>query len=380
MTATAIAAGAGWVSSHTCAILADGTVRCWGANDVGQLGDGTLHRDCGWNEDDQSDCSPTPVAVLGITTASAIAAGGLHTCAILADRTVRCWGANLSGQLGDGTTTDRPAPVAVVGITTATEIAAGIAHTCAVLADGSVRCWGGNRLGQLGDGTLTGRTTPVAVPGITTAIAIAAAGNHTCALLADGTIRCWGSNYAGQLGDGTLTHQVCPADQDTADCSPRPVTVRRITTATAIAVGVLHGCAVLTGDTLRCWGSNASGQLGDGTRTDRPAPVAVLGLATATAIAAGDDEFNGAGHSCAILADETVRCWGSNEFGQLGDGWTTYRSTPVAVVFDTVAPTTSVPRAALRVGQTLIGSAVQVRVGWTGAMLGGPGSPATGWA
>jgi len=176
-TATAIAAG----GSHACALLTGGSVRCWGSNFSGQLGNGTT----------TNDPIPTPVVVSGITTATAISAGNGNTCALLTGGSVRCWGDNYYGQLGNGTTTNSSTPVAVSGITTATAISAGGYHTCALLTDGSVRCWGYNNYGQLGNGTTTDSSTPVAVGGITTAIAISAGGYHTCALLTGGSVRCW---------------------------------------------------------------------------------------------------------------------------------------------------------------------------------------------
>jgi alpha-tubulin suppressor-like RCC1 family protein len=133
----------------------------------------------------------------------AIDAGELHTCAVRNDGTMRCWGYNADGQLGDGTQTDRPTPITVSGLTTAVTVSAGIFHTCAVLVGGTARCWGDNSSGQLGDNSTTRRRTPVNVASLTNAIAISAGGFHTCALLADGTVRCWGENGNGQLGDGT---------------------------------------------------------------------------------------------------------------------------------------------------------------------------------
>jgi len=175
--AVAITAG----SSHTCAVLADGTVRCWGDNWGFQLGDGTRIS------------SSVPVAVTGISSAVAIAAGANHTCALLADGAIRCWGAGGYGQLGDGTWRgSSTVPVPVTGISTAVAIAAGWFHTCAVLADGAVRCWGSNDhgSGQLGDGTTASSNVPVPVTGISTTVAVAAGVHHTCAVLADGAVRC----------------------------------------------------------------------------------------------------------------------------------------------------------------------------------------------
>jgi alpha-tubulin suppressor-like RCC1 family protein len=315
-TATDIASGL----YHTCILLSDGTIQCFGSNVHGELGDGT-----------RTDSS-IPVEVIGITTATAITAGGGvrregHTCALLSDASILCWGDNGNGQLGNGTTKRSPSPVPVTGITTATAIAAGSGrggHTCAVLSDGTARCWGDNRRGQLGNGTTTSSSTPVEVTGIATAIAIAAGGGDevgfSCALLSDGTIQCWGSNRNGQLGNGETQRSLTP------------VPVSGISTATTIAAGggaiTAHACALLSDDTIKCWGDNQSGQLGNGTTTGSSTPVEVTGITTAMAIAAGGGRH---GHSCALLFDGTIKCWGSNRNGLLGNGTTTNSSIPLEV-------------------------------------------------
>lgn len=312
--------------SHTCALLPDGTVRCWGYNEFGQLGDGTTMN------------SSIPVAVAGITNAITVAAGHHHTCALLADGTVRCWGSNQYGQLGDGTNDDAHIPVAVSGIFNVTAVTPGAYHTCALLADGTVRCWGDNDFGELGDGTNTSASTPVAVTGLAAApTAVAAGAFHTCAVLPDGAVQCWGRNDFGQLGDG-----------DTPNSST-PVTVSGLASVAALSAGGYHNCALLPDGTLRCWGRNNFGQLGDGSSltylissnnqgfigiynsTLLPGsisrtPVEVAGISTATAVIAGGF------HTCAPLSDGSVKCWGENDDGQLGNGTSTSSSTPVSVI------------------------------------------------
>jgi alpha-tubulin suppressor-like RCC1 family protein len=313
-TAVAITADGG---GHTCAILDDGSVRCWGWNDYGQLGDGT------------TTSRNTPTALSSWPsgrTAVAITAGGYHTCAILDDGSVRCWGSNSDGQLGDGTTTSRNTPTALSSWPsgrTAVAITAGGYHTCAILDDGSVRCWGYNSDGQLGDGTTTSRNTPTAImwwnPSGRTVVAITAGDYHTCAIFDDGPVRCWGWNDYGQLGDGTTTSRNTPTALSSWPSGR---------TAVAITAGSYHTCAILDDGSVRCWGSNSDGQLGDGTTTDRNTPTTLSGWPsgrTAVAISAGYY------HTCAILDDGSVRCWGYNSDGQLGDGTTTSRNTPTAL-------------------------------------------------
>lgn len=171
--------------------MADGSVKCWGGNTWGQLGDGT-----------NTDTS-IAVDVVGVSGAIEITAGAHHTCAVLSTGTAKCWGYNsFYGQLGDGTNVDSNVPVDVIGVSTATQITGGGLHTCAVLLAGSGRCWGWNMWGQLGDGTNTDSNAPVEVVGLSDATQIAAGERHTCAVLEGGTARCWGLNGWGQLGDG----------------------------------------------------------------------------------------------------------------------------------------------------------------------------------
>ncbi len=362
---TSISAG----ETHTCANLADGTIRCWGENTDGQLGDGT-------NTD-----STIPVAVAGISTATAIGTSRASTCALLANQTIACWGNNDFGQLGDGTTTPSLTPVAVAGISNAVELAVGQDHACARLSDGTVKCWGNNGNGRLGDGTVEASSTPVVATGISTAVQLDLGFSHSCARLADGTVMCWGNNHAGQVGIG----------EGIIGVSLVPISVFGLTGATDITTGGFHSCAVVAGgvkcwglntesqlgvqgqsdsqvpidvpaisgvvdmsagghhtcarlDTgeVKCWGLNFDGRLGDGANNESAIPVSVVGLSTAASISSG---FK---HSCALLSDDTLKCWGSNVLGQLGNGTLDNSNRPARVIglsdIPPVGPTTFVTR------------------------------------
>jgi hypothetical protein len=247
-----------------------------------------------------------------------VTAGDLHTCQIKEDGTVRCWGSNHNGQLGDGTNITRTTPIPVVGLTNAVAIAAGSYHTCALLVDGSARCWGYNANGQLGDGSITTRFSPVFVGGLfANTVAITAGAYHSCALLVDGSGRCWGRGDKGQLGDGTTT-----AIQSLPD------TVSGLANAVALSAGgdvsgdFGHSCALVANGGARCWGANESGQLGDGTTTSRltPTVVSFQQNSLVTTLGLTTQIVTGSNHSCALQASGAVHCWGSNQVGQLGNG------------------------------------------------------------
>jgi len=251
-------------------------------------------------------------------SATAIAAGLGHSCALTSTGGVKCWGYNGVGQLGDGTHLNRFAPGDVSGLGSGvTAIATGGYHSCALTSTGGVKCWGNNHDGQLGDGTYLNRFRPGGVSGLGSGVtAIATGDRHSCALTSDGAVKCWGLNAFGQLGDGTRDNRVTPVEVSGLGSG-----------VTAIGASWLHSCALTSAGGVKCWGHNYYDQLGDGTTSNyRFTPVDVSGLSGGvTAIATGGR------HSCALTSAGGVKCWGHNYFGQLGDGTTARRWTPVDV-------------------------------------------------
>ena len=291
---------------HSCATFQGGATQCWGTNADGQLGDESV------------GLARSPAAVPGLSSGvTAIAAGYAHTCARLTGGAVKCWGANGSGRVGDNSTATRLAPVDVAGLSSGVvTLAAGGAHTCALLTGGAVKCWGANDWGQVGDNSTTTRLTPVDVAGLSSGVtAIAAGYDHTCALLTGGAVKCWGDNFWGQLGDNSTNSQFAPVD--VAGLSSG---------VTAIAAGYAHTCARLTGGAVKCWGANGSGQVGDNSTATRLAPVDVSGLSSGVVTLSA-----GGFHTCALLTGGAVKCWGRNTSGQVGDNSTTTRLTPADV-------------------------------------------------
>ena len=389
--ATAVASG----NQHTAVLLADGTVRTFGRNDFGQLGvndttsrltpvqvfgisssavavacgtyntaillaDGTV-RTFGTNTNGQlgidvnGGTRQTPVQVFGISSsATAVACGQYHTIVLLADGTVRAFGFNSGGQLGVNDTTSRQTPVQVFGISSsATAVACGVFLTAVLLADGTVRTFGRNLQGQLGVNDTTSRLTPVQVLNITTAVtpspvtfltsaatsitlaasagqiwtssatgvartlagSVAGGSYHTAVVLKDGTVRTFGQNGNGQLGAGDTTTRLTP------------VQVSGITSATAVAGGFQHTATLLADGTVRTFGKNNFGQLGVNDTTSRQTPVQVFGISSSAVAVACGEYF-----TAVLLSDGTVRTFGYNNYGQLGVGDATNRSTPVTVL------------------------------------------------
>ena len=299
---------------HTCALTTEGGVMCWGANGNGQLGDGS-----------SVERRTSPVNVAGLANGVvAVSAGELHTCALTGSGRVKCWGENGNGQLGDGTTTDRSTPVDAVGLAEGVvAISTGTIHTCALTTSGGVRCWGRMLLGPLsvqeralGTGMARDIKTAEQVEDLTTGVIAVSSGTlHTCALSTSGGVKCWGYNREGQLGDGTKTDSGTPVDVSGLSRG-----------VVSISAGWKHTCAVTSDATVKCWGWNNGGQIGDGTVTDRTTPTAVEGLTEgAKAVSTGRM------HTCALTASGAVKCWGFNGVGQLGNGKTLPSSAPVDV-------------------------------------------------
>ncbi|MEU8545366.1 Ig-like domain repeat protein, partial [Streptomyces sp. NPDC048717] len=305
---TALSAGHGF----SLGLTADGGVYAWGINNYGQLGDGTT----------TSSTTPVKVDLPAGVHVTALASGSNHTLALTADGRVYAWGWNAYGQLGDGTTTDRhaPVPVALPAGTTITAVAAGDngEFSLAATSDGRVLAWGWNRYGQLGDGTTLDRITPTeaSLPAGTEVTDLAAGAGHSLALTSAGSVYAWGLNGSGQVGDGTTTDrhspvQILPAGPGVA----------------ALTAGAIHSLLMTVDGRVYAWGDNTFGGLGDGTTTQRDEPVRTWLPAGADAVAIAAGNF----HSLALTSDGRVFAWGLNNHGQVGDGTTTDRLTPVTV-------------------------------------------------
>ena len=287
---------------HTCALLSTGGVKCWGMDNVGQLGNGAT-----------AGTQYAPTDVVGLTDAVAITAAHSHTCAVTRSGSVKCWGYDAEGQLGNGseTTTFQESPVTVTGITDAVDIAAAQYQTCTVTRSGKVKCWGGDSQGQLGNGdtTTTTQYSPVEVTGVTDAIAVTAGFYNTCIITRTGGVKCWGLDDQGQIGNGATTtgYQYAPVD------------VPGVTDVVDITSAITHTCAVTRSGTTKCWGLDDQGQLGNGSATTgyQFSPVDVPGAADAVAISAA--QYN----TCVVTSSGSVKCWGLDNVGQLGNGSTT---------------------------------------------------------
>ena len=297
----------------SCALNKYHRAHCWGSNIYGQQGDGTNSR-------------KTYASLIDFGTyryVMKLESGGFHSCAMIHDASFYCWGWNFETQIGDGTSTDRPSPTKIdVGIgRRVVDFALGFASTCAILDDRSLKCWGNNDYGQLGDGTDTSISSPttINIGSDRYATKIELGDYHTCSTLDDGSLKCWGWNEFGQLGAGNSTEIIS---------SPIAIDIGPGRSISQLSLGGYHTCAILDDGTLKCWGSNSSGQIGDGTNTDRRSPttISVGNGRSVTHVALGGF------HTCAILDDGSLKCWGDNTEGQLGIGMNmNMTSTPTTV-------------------------------------------------
>jgi alpha-tubulin suppressor-like RCC1 family protein len=292
---------------HTCGLASDSTVYCWGLNNRGQLGDGSV-------EGERSRPGPVPSGF----AFESLVAGGLNVCADSVGGSVYCWGANQWGQVGDGTNLNtRPLPTRVSGSLSFTEVSFGVVHTCGLTSDSLAYCWGNNDEGQLGDGTTTNRTAPDLDVGVASLVSVVAGNRYSCAIADGGLAYCWGRNSVGQLGDGTLDNRLMP---DTVNGG------HRFSSLSAGSGLSAHTCGVTLAGAVYCWGSNSHGQLGDGSTTDRIEPVLVNTSSMQVMLVSA-----GMRHTCAVTVDGSAYCWGQNSDGRLGDGTSVDRSQPAQV-------------------------------------------------
>ncbi len=330
-------------ASHTCARRADGLVWCWGDNGLGQIAAAATATSTAG-----TPCNPVPAVSSPLPGIGSLGLGDMHACAITPGSAVWCWGSNLRGQFGDGTSGFfTSAPTEIAARNGAVQIVGGETHACHLNTLGQVFCSGGNDSGELGVGSRTSRTIPARVIKLEPVTSIASGYRHMCAVRAsDERVFCWGANGNGQVSWGTGGDVLVPEQID------------GVTGVKQVTAGLSHTCALSTSGGVSCWGSNAIGQLGDGTFEFRSEPVSPSLEAPIDAIAAGGnrtcairqgDVFcwgesldpsggpaplpvaivlpgtttaiaSGAYHNCALLADRTVWCWGWDAYGQRGDG------------------------------------------------------------
>jgi alpha-tubulin suppressor-like RCC1 family protein len=294
-------------NSHSCSIDTSSAPWCWGYNGDGRIGDGTFV------------LRMAPSAVTGGLSFTTISAGGQHSCGLNSSGQAYCWGSNAYGQIGNNSTSFAYGPTAVqqpVGVTF-TQIFAADKHTCALASSGAAYCWGYGGDGAIGHGSLIGPKVPTAVSGGLTFTAVVTEYNHSCGLTSGGQAYCWGLNSSSQLGDSTTTNRTTPV----AVQQPGGLTFASLTTGSSDTCG-LNGSGQ-----AYCWGNNSNGQLGNGTTTATRVPTAVsqpVGV-TFTLVSAG------AVHTCALDTVGQTWCFGRNQYGQIGDGTTTQRTTPTAV-------------------------------------------------
>lgn len=288
--------------NHACLINATGSVRCWGNNSDGQLGNG-------------GSTNSSAAVVIPTLVFKTIGTGSKHSCAVTTAGGAKCWGSNASGQLGDSTLVSRSSPVDVSGLTSSAKyVVSGSAHSCALTTAGAVRCWGKNGTGSLGNGSNIDSNVPVDVTGLGSGVKyiFANRGQHSCALTNAGGVKCWGDNRYGQLGDGTTTSRTTPVD------------VTGLTSGVEyLYLSALSSCARLNSGAFKCWGNNQNGQLGDSTQIHRSTAVDVTITSNIRDLSLGES------NTCALKSDSSAVCWGYNSNIQL-NSTSRYLAVPVA--------------------------------------------------
>jgi alpha-tubulin suppressor-like RCC1 family protein len=304
---------------HSCGVTIDNRAYCWGYNQFGQLGTGseTGPEQC-QGAAGPFPCSTRPVAVVGAHRFRQVSAGEAHSCGVTTENQVYCWGGN-GGRLGNGSTEDSPSPVLVAGGRQFRQVEAGFSHTCGVTTADRAFCWGSNSFGQLGDGTTTLRLVPVAVSGARTfkhvSTGVGGGQDFTCGVTTGNQAFCWGSNRSGQIGDSS-----------SAKRRVRPTAVSGNHQFRQVDAGDAHACGATLENTAFCWGDGRGGELGNGKTYMSFWPRPVAGRIAFERVTAGTTQ------SCGITpSGGRAYCWGSNNSGQVGDGSTTPRLTPVAV-------------------------------------------------
>ena len=303
-------------NSFGIVLLSNGLLKSWGDNSEGQLGINSITSQTVPNfvRTSTSDSSPLKNVVM-------IDSGNNYCAALLTDGTIKTWGRNTNGQLGDATTGQRNSPVFVLNISNAIAISAGQNHCLALLQNGTIKSWGYNISGELGDNTTTQRNTPVSTLDITNAIAISAGSGYSIALLSDGTIRAWGNNTYGQLGDNTTNQRNTPVTVRTSATDATP-----LSGVIQIVASEFTTYALLSNGTIKAWGRNHVGQIGDNSIIQKNSPVTVSDITTAVTLS-----ISKSNSIVALLADGTLKSWGTNASGQLGDNTINQRNIPVSV-------------------------------------------------
>ena len=291
----------------TCAVTSSGGVKCWGNNSYGQLGNGTLTK------------SASPVDVIGLTSGVASVSGqNAFYCAVTTGGAAYCWGFGAYGELGNNTATYSSTPVQVSGLSSGVKsISAGLSTACVTMVDGTARCWGEGRWGQLGNGALNSSSVPVVVSGLTNAASVKTNQYHTCAILTDASLKCWGDNAYGQMANGTATGTFST-----------PISIPGQTNIKGFTVLNMGTCSVSNAGVMQCWGDNQYSQTGNGNATGPvTSPTTVTGLSSGVSFVATSGGYS----QCAQSSTLGVVCWGLNTSGQVGDGTSLNRSTPVSI-------------------------------------------------